>query len=334
MAVPAMSRCAQGAPLFTKRCRNCAAVIEPASRPPIFFISASFESISLLYFLDSGSRHTVSPVSSPASVIWEAKRVVIGEQPRIFLAERNHYRARERCKRNHELRLKMLLRVPEKIRKHEPPFGISIEDFNGLAGCSSYNIARPACRAAWHVLHEADKADGADRRLAAGERSHDPGDSGCSGHVALHVFHALAGLMRNAARIEADALPYEDEISLGPVDLGDAVPPQNNRGGRLRAALAHGKHRIHAQRFQARARPRPRPSVPPPSARGAVPQTLAASGCSLARSPGRARSRRLRSESFVFLNPARELLPGMRKDRSDAAELRSFSASAFFGCRP
>ena len=46
MPVPAMSRCAQGVSL-TKRCRNCAAVIEPPWRPPVFFMSANFESIIL-----------------------------------------------------------------------------------------------------------------------------------------------------------------------------------------------------------------------------------------------------------------------------------------------
>ena len=46
MATPATSICAQGVSL-TNRCRNCAAVIEPPWRPPVFFMSANFESISL-----------------------------------------------------------------------------------------------------------------------------------------------------------------------------------------------------------------------------------------------------------------------------------------------
>src|SRR6185369_4077957 len=63
--VPAMSRCAHGV-LPTKRPMNCAAVIEPPERPPVFFMSANFESISLSYSGPSGMRHTRSPVSSPA----------------------------------------------------------------------------------------------------------------------------------------------------------------------------------------------------------------------------------------------------------------------------
>src|SRR5208337_4437140 len=73
IAVPAMSKCAQSVPELTNRCKNCAAVIEPASRPPIFFMSASLESIVLLYFLESGRRQAVSPVSRPASVICDAR---------------------------------------------------------------------------------------------------------------------------------------------------------------------------------------------------------------------------------------------------------------------
>jgi len=44
IAVPAMSRCAQGVSA-TKRLRNCAAVIEPPLRPAAFFTSAKRESI-------------------------------------------------------------------------------------------------------------------------------------------------------------------------------------------------------------------------------------------------------------------------------------------------
>ena len=42
-ATPAMSRCAQGVPL-TNFCRIRAAVIEPAGRPPTFYMSAMGES--------------------------------------------------------------------------------------------------------------------------------------------------------------------------------------------------------------------------------------------------------------------------------------------------
>ena len=46
MATPATSICAHGVSL-TNRCRNCAAVIDPPCRPPVFFMSATLESISL-----------------------------------------------------------------------------------------------------------------------------------------------------------------------------------------------------------------------------------------------------------------------------------------------
>src|SRR5215510_5958097 len=67
IAVPAISRCAHGVP-STKRCRNCAAVIEPPWRPPVFFMSANCESISLSYSGPSGMRQTFSPVSCPTLI--------------------------------------------------------------------------------------------------------------------------------------------------------------------------------------------------------------------------------------------------------------------------
>jgi hypothetical protein len=65
MPVPAMSRWAQGVSL-TKRWSSAAAVLEPPWRPPVFFISANFESIILSNSGPSGMRHTRSPVSWPA----------------------------------------------------------------------------------------------------------------------------------------------------------------------------------------------------------------------------------------------------------------------------
>src|SRR3981189_1080257 len=65
--MPEMSRCAQATPSCTKRCRNCAAVIELASRLLVtFLMSAMSESIILSYFgpsrgpeLIRGVRHGV-----------------------------------------------------------------------------------------------------------------------------------------------------------------------------------------------------------------------------------------------------------------------------------
>ena len=59
-AMKAMSRCAHLTPSSTKRWRNCAAVIDPASRGPTFLMSAIGESISRSYASASGRRHNWS----------------------------------------------------------------------------------------------------------------------------------------------------------------------------------------------------------------------------------------------------------------------------------
>src|SRR4051812_34406755 len=85
MAVPAMSRCAQGVPSLMKRCRNCAAEIEPPHLPPVFFMSATFESIILSYFGPSGRRHNFSPVALPAAISRVASSSLLLKSPACSL---------------------------------------------------------------------------------------------------------------------------------------------------------------------------------------------------------------------------------------------------------
>src|SRR6478735_10612556 len=85
IAVPAMSRCAHGVPSLTKRWRNCAADIEPPHLPPVFLMSATFESIILSYFGPSGSRHNFSPVAFPASISQPASSLLLLNSPACSL---------------------------------------------------------------------------------------------------------------------------------------------------------------------------------------------------------------------------------------------------------
>src|SRR5262249_40873641 len=148
MAVPAMSRCAHGV-LSTKRCNSCAAVMAPPWRPPVFFMSANFESIILSYSGPSGIRHTRSPISLPtlsgqtglppsrlpfllpdfAEPFGEP--VVIGEQTSVFLPQRDNDRAGQSGEIDHELRLEMLVHVMEQVGEHEPALGVGVDDLDG-----------------------------------------------------------------------------------------------------------------------------------------------------------------------------------------------------------
>ena len=206
MAVPAMSRCAHGVPSLMKRWRNCAAEIEPPHLPPVFFMSATFESIILSYFGPSGRRHSFSPVALPAAISRAGKLVVVAEQAGMLLAERDHHRAGQRREIDHRLRLEALLRVPETIGEHHAALGVGVEHLDGLSRHRRDDVARTLRAAARHVLDEPDDADGVDLRLALGELVHQPDHAGRARHVALHVLHAGGGLERDAAGVEGDAL--------------------------------------------------------------------------------------------------------------------------------
>src|SRR3982751_5593702 len=85
-----MSMCAHLTPSSTKRWMNCAAVIEPPSRGPTFFMSAIGESISRSNGSASGLCPNLSPPHPPdrASLLQlPCELVGVGEQARPFVAE-------------------------------------------------------------------------------------------------------------------------------------------------------------------------------------------------------------------------------------------------------
>ena len=129
----------------------------------------------------------------------------------MFLAERDHDRAGQGREIDHELRLELVLHIPEHVGENEPAFGIGIDDLDRLAGHGFDDVARPLRIRPGHVLDEADGADRVDLGLARGERMHQADDAGGARHVALHVLHAGGGLDRNAAGIEDDALADEGD---------------------------------------------------------------------------------------------------------------------------
>ena len=91
-----MSRCIHGVPSPTKRCRNCAAVTEPAGRPPTLAMSA----IRLFSELVVGrrERHPPGPLALGLRGGEEGvgQRVVVGEDPGHLVAERDDDRAGQR----------------------------------------------------------------------------------------------------------------------------------------------------------------------------------------------------------------------------------------------
>ncbi len=112
---------------------------------------------------------------------------------------------------DHEARLEPLLDIPEHIGQHEPPFGIGIDDLDGLAGQRLDDIARPLGIAIRHVLDKADGPDHIDGRPCGSQAHASSQRQRQHRHIALHILHAGSRLDRDAAGIEHDTLADEGE---------------------------------------------------------------------------------------------------------------------------
>src|SRR5205807_2666342 len=128
--------------------------------------------------------------------------------------------------------------------EHEPALGVGVDDFDGLAGHRSDDIAGALGIAVRHVLDQTDCADRVDLGLAAGERPHEADHAGCARHVALHVFHAGCRLDRDAAGVEAYALADEGD---GRRTFLAAVPAHHHEAAVLPRALPDTQQRAHAE---------------------------------------------------------------------------------------
>ena len=130
------------------------------------------------------------------------------------------------------------------VGKHEAAFGVGIDDFDCLPRHRLDDVARALRLAVRHVFHEPDGADRIDLGLAHGERVHEPDHAGGARHVAFHVLHALRGLDRDAAGIEAHA--FADERDRLGTALA-AVPAHHDEPGIVHRALADAEQRAHAE---------------------------------------------------------------------------------------
>ena len=150
-AVPAMSRCAHGV-LSTKRCSNCAAVIEPPQRPPVFFMSANLESIILSYSGPSGMRQTRSPVASPALVRRSHSLSSLENMPAYSWPSATMMAPVSVARSIMNFGLKPGVDVMQHVGEHEPAFGVGVDDLDGLARHGGDDVARPLRIAVRHVL--------------------------------------------------------------------------------------------------------------------------------------------------------------------------------------
>jgi hypothetical protein len=133
----------------------------------------------------------------------------------VFLPERSDDCAGQGGEIDHELGLEMLVDVVEHIREHERP-SASVLMISIVAPTSWFDIARTLRPAVGHVLHDSDRADSIDFRLACRERMHEPDNAGCARHVALHVLHA------GSPAVEMPPVSKQTPL---PMKAGGATPP-------------------------------------------------------------------------------------------------------------
>ena len=112
----------------------------------------------------------------------------------MLVAERDQHRAGQRGKVDDARRLEFALRPAQRVGQDQPPFGIGVEHFDGLAVHGGEHVARADGIAIGHVLDKTANAHDIGFRLAQGERQHGSGDCAGTAHVPFHVFHARAGL--------------------------------------------------------------------------------------------------------------------------------------------
>ena len=164
----------------------------------------------------------------------------------MFIAQRNDHRAGQRGKIDDPCRVILFLRPVQRVAQYQPPFGIGVEHFDRLPAHGGDDIAGALRLAVGHIFNETHHADHIGLGLAGDDGQHRASHSACPAHVPLHVFHAGAGLQRDAAGVEGNALADEH----GRLFVRCAAVPADRDQFRFAFRSApHRNQRAHAERF-------------------------------------------------------------------------------------
>ena len=136
------------------------------------------------------------------------------------------------------------MRVPKRIAEYEAPFGICVQNFDGvpLHGCD--HVAGTDSSTGRHVLDQSHDANNVGACLAQGNRSHHARDGACASHVHGHIFHAGCRFEADATCIEDDTLANERQRSC---PLLAAVPLHDHDLRRAGGTLSYGQQSAHAK---------------------------------------------------------------------------------------
>ena len=129
------------------------------------------------------------------------------------MSQRDHNRAGQR-RRVHQVGAAQALRVGQRIDQDQSPFGVGVQNFDGLARKRSDDIARPLGFAPDHVFDGGNERGHGDGRFQLRDCAHGAENRGAAGHVVLHFFHAVGGLDGYAAGVKGDALADQPQVIL------------------------------------------------------------------------------------------------------------------------
>ena len=119
--------------------------------------------------------------------------VVVAEQPRHFIAERDHNRTGQGRQVNNALGLVFLFHKGQAVAQNQAPLGIGVQNLHRLAGKRGNDVARSGCRAGGHILNQPDHADEIQFQFLLRGGFQRGGNNRGTGHVLFHIAHAGAG---------------------------------------------------------------------------------------------------------------------------------------------
>ena len=138
----------------------------------------------------------------------------------------------------------ILLHISQCIAEDQTPFGVGIEHLDRLSRHRRDHIAGPLCIAAGHIFDRGHDADQIELELQLDRGEERAEHAGRTAHVEFHFLHARAGLDRNAAGVEGDALADQ---RVGFVALTRPPPLQRDQARFVRRALGDAEQGAHAE---------------------------------------------------------------------------------------
>ena len=116
--------------------------------------------------------------------------VVVAEQTGHLVAQRYDNRAGQRGEVDDALRLIFLFNISQAVAQDQAPLGVRVEDFYGLAGKRSYDVAGAGGGTGGHIFDQTDDADDIQVQfLLCGGLERGDDDRG-TGHILFHIPHA------------------------------------------------------------------------------------------------------------------------------------------------